>query len=186
MEFQLNPEGGYEAADPNQKVAPNGLRQSPFRDEQDATVYHLVIDVTGGKVFAREMDAPTFKEFSKRQQQFQDMMTRPMMVEQEALQLETQNKFGEAMSLRLKTQEEVAAAQRDNKAFTRWLLERTLAGWSYARPFSMQAFSQLRGDDQQAVVQRIIRASSLGRDEADFLAEDSPVVCEAKTDQTEH
>jgi hypothetical protein len=161
---EWTPEGGV------QIKPPAHLRLATFRDEQGEGDYHLAVPVTGGMVYVREMDDETFKVFCDRQKEFIALQEKPLRAELKAQELQAQNRLEEATKLRLEAIEMSLKAKEENYAFTRWLLEKLVAGWSFPRPYTPDAFAQLRSEDHQLVVGEIVRASDLNRSDADFLA----------------
>jgi hypothetical protein len=172
---EWTPEGGVMPVKP---PTPSHLKQVTFRDEQDANFYHNTVEVTNGVVYIREMDDETYKVFSKKQASFIKMQEEPLQVEIKAREMEAENNLKEAAQLRSDAIAKLAVAEKDLAAFNRWLLEKTVAGWSFDRPFSISAFYQLRSEDNQLVVEEIVRTSRINREglsevDANFLADAS-------------
>ncbi len=155
-----------------QTFVPAGLRRAAFRDEQGANVYTFEVPTTGGVVYAREMDDETYGEFVTRCKAVVAAMRAPALEEPRAQELDTEGKHDEAVALRQRLQQGYRNAQQENAMIARWVFEKTLAGWDYERPFSVKAFGQLNGDDQQLVMLRVIEKSGIGREDADFLVDD--------------
>jgi hypothetical protein len=154
-------------------LPPSHLRYSPFRDEQEPNVYHLAIPIKGETVFAREMDDETFAIFQRERAPLQTIQEKAVRVESEAQKLDDKNQMEDAMALRMGMVVEIREMEKKNRKFTKWLCGKLLAGWSFARPFSPEAFAQLCGDTQQHVINEIVRASVANRDDSGFLADGS-------------
>lgn len=150
-------------------AAPTELRKSAFRDEQDADVYHLEIVVTDGTVYAREMDDECFAKLLELQTDFRDFAQSAKSDEERASAVEAKQPE-EAAKIRAASMKGVQDIRARNAKFTRALVSSQVAGWSFDRPFSPDAFKQLRGDDQTAVIEKIMSASLIGREDSDFLA----------------
>ena len=155
-----------------QMPVPTNLRKAAFRDEQGADIYTFEVPTTSGVVYAREMDDETYAEFVSRCKAVVAALRAPSENEDRAQELDKAGKHDESAKLRQQLQDGYRDAQHENARITRWTLEKTVAGWSYSRPFSVTAFGQLNGDDQQTVLLQIIQKSGIGREDSDFLVED--------------
>lgn len=145
------------------------LRKSNFRDEQEADVYHDEVSVTGGVVYVREMDDLRYSRLLDLQSEFNQFVSSASENEAKALEIEkSQPKV--ARALRDEMEAGLTAIRAKNAAFTRELIESQIAGWSFERTYSPEAFTKLVSDSQTAVLEKVMSASLIGREDSSFLA----------------
>ncbi len=153
-------------------VKPAALRLATFRDDQGDDVYHDEAPITGGVVYIRELTDEEYGQFLELQSAFKTLIQTATDAEKSARELEAQNPDG-AAQIRGVSEREVEALKGRNLTFTRELVKAKVAGWSFERPYSPTAFRQLGAKAQNAVIEKIVGASVIGRQDSDFLAESS-------------
>lgn len=162
----LAPTATPDASPPRELRGVDGkpLRALSFRDEQDADGYHNLTAIRGGNVATREMSDEKYAELMELQSVFKS-------IAEEAASIDAGNGDEKA---RAAAMDKINAIKKRNQVFTRQLIEESVAGWDLARPYCPSAFPRvLIGADQNSVLQSIIAASSIGREDSDFLAPNS-------------